>query len=537
MKMNSTDSTESTKSTDEMDPKPWDGDAFSRRGFAEFLTNHLVAQTHPPQGGLRSHCLALDAEWGTGKSYFVHNWRLQLALETKHPTFLFDAWSADYQADPFIAFMAAFKEAIESAIESLPTSKSVKAKAKRKLSSSISSIRQAWIPMSKALARGAFERLAPGAWEEIRTIAEGKKQDLSEIDFENLKGEALDSVRDSLQTYFRESLNEQANKQRLISDFRTEIQDTLEILKNDGEAELPFFVFIDEIDRCRPSFAIALLEQLKHIFNIEGLCYVVSTNLPQMAHAVRGVYGAEFNGRTYLQRFFDSECSLPSLSMRDFVQSQLSLYPTFASEKVSLGLPHGGFSDPALSSVSAADTFTWVIEVFGLDLRSQKRLVLMVNACLGSLESHSKKFLMWLVILGAAKIKSSKLFDCLTQPNKGGNVLAAIWSEEAPNDAYRRYNGRATGEERNFGRTAERKIQLIEVAQWLYSVSQESQNNLMRTISDFDGNVYDYRDKTYSDIAYATQETEQKKSPHMVLRRPLISGYDNLINYSGHFGK
>ncbi|MEJ8629403.1 P-loop NTPase fold protein [Sphingomonas sp. I4] len=67
----------------------------------------------------------------------------------------------------------------------------------------------------------------------------------------------------------------------------------------------PMFVFIDELDRCRPTYAIKFLEDVKHLFNIEGIVFVVATDSEQLAHSVKAIYGAEFEARKYLRRFFD----------------------------------------------------------------------------------------------------------------------------------------------------------------------------------------------------------------------------------------
>jgi hypothetical protein len=58
-------------------------------------------------------------------------------------------------------------------------------------------------------------------------------------------------------------------------------------------------------DRCRPNFAIELLERVKHIFSLENFVYILGTDTKQLANAIRGVYGSEFDGERYLKRFID----------------------------------------------------------------------------------------------------------------------------------------------------------------------------------------------------------------------------------------
>jgi hypothetical protein len=513
---------------------PWEGDAFNRKDYADFLTRHLVEQTHPQQGAVRPYCLALDAQWGAGKSFFVRNWRLQLTQDQKHPSFLFDAWSADYQADPFIAFMAAFKEAVELAIRELPVSKAIKTRAKKKLGNGVAVMRRALLPASKAVLKGALEKVAPGAWDEIKDVWKDQDKELDDVDFESLGGEAVKGVRAGLTRYFEESLKEQANKQKLIEEFRQEMQETLELLEKEGGAELPFFIFVDEIDRCRPSFAIALLEQLKHIFNIPGTCFVVSTNMEQLTHAIRGVYGAEFNGRTYLQRFFDSECSLPELSPREFIESQVSMYPSFKDSRISLGLPNGGFIEPKIDNPTTADTFTWVIEAFNLDLRSQKRLVAMANASLGSLKNDSKIFLIWLALLCAAKIQSEDLFEALSYPGLGGPEFKQVWDKHVVNDVPRTYFGPARQRD-SFSRHEKTDVTLQQVAKWHYQAASETLRVFNNSLSNMDGNMYDYQYRLSAEIANASDNPAVSRTKKNGVSRTAIFGYSHLVTYAGHF--
>lgn len=69
-------------------------------------------------------------------------------------------------------------------------------------------------------------------------------------------------------------------------------------------------LFIDELDRCRPRFAVKLLEQTKALFNQGNVIVVYSTESTQLAHAIRGLYGNRFDAEKYLERFFDLKKTL-----------------------------------------------------------------------------------------------------------------------------------------------------------------------------------------------------------------------------------
>ena len=70
-------------------------------------------------------------------------------------------------------------------------------------------------------------------------------------------------------------------------------------------------VIIDELDRCKPTFAIKLLEIVKHLFNIRGIVFVFFLDITQLQHSVKKVYGAGFDALGYLERFFDYSSLMP----------------------------------------------------------------------------------------------------------------------------------------------------------------------------------------------------------------------------------
>ena len=72
-------------------------------------------------------------------------------------------------------------------------------------------------------------------------------------------------------------------------------------------------VFIDELDRCKPSFAVQLLEQIKHFLNDERITFVLSVNVDELQHTIKRYYGESFDASRYLDRFFDLRVPLPKV--------------------------------------------------------------------------------------------------------------------------------------------------------------------------------------------------------------------------------
>ncbi|MGL6523975.1 KAP family P-loop NTPase fold protein [Aeromonas hydrophila] len=83
----------------------------------------------------------------------------------------------------------------------------------------------------------------------------------------------------------------------------------------------PTLVIIDELDRCRPSYAVEMLEVVKHIFDIPGVFFIISTDTEQLQHAIKVVYGSGFNAQIYLSRFFDARFTLQSAPLESVIQA------------------------------------------------------------------------------------------------------------------------------------------------------------------------------------------------------------------------
>lgn len=80
-------------------------------------------------------------------------------------------------------------------------------------------------------------------------------------------------------------------------------------------------VYIDELDRCNPNFAVRLLEKIKHYFDNDDITFVLSINSFELQNTIRNYYGSEFNASRYLNRFFDLRFSLPPVDTRSYLWS------------------------------------------------------------------------------------------------------------------------------------------------------------------------------------------------------------------------
>ena len=115
---------------------------------------------------------------------------------------------------------------------------------------------------------------------------------------------------------FDVSLFDQVIQRKEIQDFQEQldlheyIENVINSLIEDGQR---LNIFIDELDRCNPRFAVKLLEEIKHYFLLDNITFIFSTNIEELSKTVNKFYGNEFSGDKYLNRFFDLSLSIPEI--------------------------------------------------------------------------------------------------------------------------------------------------------------------------------------------------------------------------------
>lgn len=235
------------------------------------------------ENGFRS--IAIDGKWGSGKTFFVRQTQIVInalnessnmdeekrtkvissipfSEEEKAPNhsvaIYFDAWKYDNDAEPILSLI--YEITKQFSIEFSLTDKSVAEKA------------------------GSIAEAITG-----RNISGIIKAFKSEDIFTKFKEEK--SIEEEIENFITGLLCERGN--RLI-------------------------IFIDELDRCKPSYTVQLLEQIKHYINDERITFVFSVNLDQLQHTIRHYYGNGFDANRYLDRFFELRIDLPEADTNRF---------------------------------------------------------------------------------------------------------------------------------------------------------------------------------------------------------------------------
>ncbi len=247
----------------------------------EVLT-HLV-------GNLEGPCvLAVDAAWGTGKTTFFKMWAQHLRNQG-FPVVEINAWETDFSGDPFIALSTELTETLrEYTDEPLATK----------------------IADTKKWAKEVLRRAVPSV---IRIATAGVL---------NVSPHLEKEVGQAIASYSEDRLDAYEKAQESVETFRCVLQDMAKELS--AQKKHPLIVMIDELDRCRPSYAVELLEVAKHLFSVDLVVFVLAVNRSELAHSIRAFYGGRFDAMGYLRRFFDVDFRLPEPDRGAFIDALLN---------------------------------------------------------------------------------------------------------------------------------------------------------------------------------------------------------------------
>lgn len=121
-----------------------------------------------------------------------------------------------------------------------------------------------------------------------------------------------------------------------LLDQYADAQENLDALKNViamAAAQRPILFFIDELDRCRPDFALSILELVKHVFDIPGIKFIFVANLEQLKAAIRKRYGQDVDADVYLEKFVKMEIGLSShTNAKKHLHNSIVLFERYAKK-------------------------------------------------------------------------------------------------------------------------------------------------------------------------------------------------------------
>jgi len=251
--------------------------------------------THILESTTESFVLCIDAPYGQGKTTFIQLWQAYLNSKQIN-SILFNAWENDYTENPLACLIAEIRLSLDKELKS--ASSQVKGEIKKQ---------------SKKLMEigGKVVKAALPAVVKIATSGILKLDDFRE-----------DAIAEFFEKTTQTTIEEYSKNKDLLNEFRNTLQQNIKLIS----ANHQFFIFIDELDRCRPNFAIEVLETIKHLFCIERVVFVLALDEAQIKSCIEHIYGAQINSCGYLRRFIDMTYIMPEPDTSDYCKEMFQRF-------------------------------------------------------------------------------------------------------------------------------------------------------------------------------------------------------------------
>ncbi|QMT36163.1 KAP family P-loop NTPase fold protein [Neisseria wadsworthii] len=280
-----------------MEPKTFESrDEFNRKPIAQNIISLLSSD-------IDISPMVIDGGWGTGKTEFCQ--KLIALMKQEHPDYQLiyvDAFRSDHSGEPLLALLAQIiKDCTpedQANGEPSPKRKELTRKFAKGAGFAFKTVAKA---AAGHLLKQSVENLAAG-WQQAvgnETDSDKVAETVSDT-MVKLSDEAIDSTVEIL-------LKEQIEAEKNL--------ETLRQCLSEFANEKPIILFVDELDRCRPDYAVEMLETIKHVFDVANVQVVLVTNTQQLRAAINHRYGLAVDSQRYLDKFLKYSFTLPEKSL------------------------------------------------------------------------------------------------------------------------------------------------------------------------------------------------------------------------------
>ncbi len=249
-----------------------------------FEAKHAGRRLAKVVADLKGHSvIVIDGAWGTGKSVFVQQWA-GLLRQNGHPVVYFDAFAHDHLDDAFFPLFGSLLRATNK------SERGVFDAAREKLMERAAQVIRA---MPRVATDLALDAATAG-------VVRG-----------SVIRRAMSAARSAIQKHTADRTTPSMVRARLkdtqdhlacVEEFRNAVA-TAVGEASDRDARSPLVFIVDELDRCRPEYALRVLERLKHVFAADGVCFVLVTHLAELEKMVAHAYGIS-DAAAYLNKFY-----------------------------------------------------------------------------------------------------------------------------------------------------------------------------------------------------------------------------------------
>ncbi len=253
-------------------------DLLNREREIEYLTK-FINKTE------ENFVMSINSDWGDGKTTFIKMWIKYLLKEKKNVVY-YNAWENDDCKEPLISIINTIEDDINKTSETEVDINNVIEKSKE---------------MMKSISYNLVDKISMGL-----------------IDCREIENIIVDNAYKSHKAYKKRKMD---------------LREALKILAENNDK---IIVFIDELDRCRPVFAIELLERIKHIFDIDKYIFVLAIDRDQLSYSIKTQYGINMDSDGYLKKFIDMEYLLGKPCENVYLEQLIKTSDIYQVEKAEL---------------------------------------------------------------------------------------------------------------------------------------------------------------------------------------------------------
>lgn len=265
----------------------WEGDFLGRKKVAVRLTEMLSEVKHP-------FVVCIDGGYGSGKSFLLKRWEKHLlALSEPSPKVVyFNVWENEFCNNALFAFISKVQNTL------FPDTGLKSSDAQR--------------DASKAAGKVLLKRIAFNLLEKV-TLDIIKREDFKDADeaYEKAQPKIIGLLEDFSHT------------ESAIEEFKTAMAAySLDVRKTTNH---PVYILVDELDRCRPLYAIEVLETIKHFFEIDNFVFILGVDRKQLEASITRVYG-DIDTEAYLRKFIDYNYKLDNAPGSAYISKLVNEY-------------------------------------------------------------------------------------------------------------------------------------------------------------------------------------------------------------------
>lgn len=318
---------------------PWENDDLGYSAYGDTFTNLIKSISD-------SKVISIEAGFGRGKTFFRHAWAEQLRASGELVIEI-DAQQSDHSGDPIITFMGALLSAQTASGKTI--SATVKSTA---------------LKLAGVASRSVMKAvLRSGADEIIEHVSEWAQDQVPENQsFDRVIGELEASLSKAAGNMLVTHLAAERAREKEFPEQIDALRDAL----TEGASSDRIIILIDELDRCHPEYAIALLESMKLVFGRKGFVFCLMVNPHYLESIATHRFGASEYDELYLEKFVDLRLALKPTT------ESLGLATEELIKKIEVKIPFG--TSEAFSTSTAAVLANSIVQRTHLSFRQIKRI-------------------------------------------------------------------------------------------------------------------------------------------------------------------